>query len=104
MYHVSMILKAFSKHLQEYSADIPSYIILTRWLREKLQKKPETLIDKVLHAELTLLQSEDGINAVVGSTVSGQKLIKNLLNYAESYDHQKFLRWLHNQTSSDFKF
>lgn len=104
MYHISMILQAFSKYLQEYAANLPSYIILTRWLTEKLKKNPETTIDKIIHAELTLIQDENGLDAVVGTTKSGQKLLQNLLSYTESYDRQKFSRWLKQQDPSDFNF
>lgn len=98
-----MILKAFSKQLQSYSADVPPTIVLARWLREILLRKPQNNVEKIIHTELTLLQDINGIYSVVGTNKNGQRLLDILCRFAESYDNQTFSRWLHEKQATDFK-
>lgn len=97
-----MILKAFSEYLHSYTNDIPSHIILCRWLKDILNKIPQTNVERVIHYELTLIQSEEGIFAILGSSMSGQKLLENLYKYTQSYDNQTFSRWIHELKPNDF--
>jgi hypothetical protein len=98
-----MILQEFSKILRSYPAHIPATVILTRWLKEILLKKPENNVEKIIHAELTLIQNEDGAYAIVGTRKSGQKLLENLHKYINSYENHNFSRWLHRLKPTDFK-
>ena len=97
-----MIINAFSQHLKEYAADIPATIILSRWLKDILEKSPGNNIEKIIHTELTLLKGETGIYAVVGTSMSGQKLLENLNKFILSYENNNFARWVHNINPTDF--
>lgn len=98
-----MILKAFAKNIHEYAAKIPPVIILTRWLKDILVKEPENNVEKIIHTELTLLQQESGMYAVVGTTPNGQKLLENLYNLALSFENQDYSRWIHNLKANSFE-
>ncbi len=97
-----MILQEFSKELRKYAAYIPPSIILTRWLRDILTKKPTNNVERVIHHELTLLENDEGDYTIVGTSLSGQRLLESLYKYIESYENQHFCRWLHQVKPEDF--
>lgn len=98
-----MILKAFSDYIKEFKSDIPTVILLSRWLKDKLAKQPENNIEKVIHKEITLFVNKKGAYILVGNGESGKILIESLYNFALSYEQQNFNRWIHNKKASDFK-
>ena len=97
-----MILRAFAKHIQEYAADVPLIILLNRWLKDILQKPPQNNVERIIHAELTLIQDKNETYSIVGTTRSGQKLLENLYRYVQSLENQDFSRWLHEINPNDF--
>jgi hypothetical protein len=100
---MNMILQEFAKEIRKYAADIPPSIILTRWLKDILEKKPENNVERIIHTELTIIHNEEGDYTIVGSDLSGQKLLETLYRYVLSYENQKFSRWLHEKNPRDFK-
>ena len=98
-----MIIKAFSEELHSISADIPPVIVLTRWIKSILLKKPKNHVEKVIHEEICLAKNKMGLFILVGKSDTGKNLLEALYNFALSFEHHKFARWLHYQKASDFK-
>jgi len=98
-----MILKAFSDYLKEFKSDVPTVILLSRWLKDKLLKLPEDNIERIIHSEVSLFMNKNGGFLLVGNDKSGRILIESLYNFALSYEQQNFNRWIHNKKASDFK-
>lgn len=97
-----MIIKAFATYLQSFGGDIPSTILLSRWLKERLESKPENNIDKIIHHEICLSKNNFGMFIVIGKSSSGRRLMESLYNFALSYDQQKFTRWIHKTNANEF--
>jgi len=97
-----MIIREFAKYVQKFSVDIPSLIILNKWLKDKLSHTPETKIDKIIHNEIGLLKNKRGEFLLIGKNQSGRILLEALYNYTQSYDQHKFGKWVHNLKASDF--
>lgn len=98
-----MILKEFAKVLQQNYSQISPSEILANWIKNILSHPPITNVEKVIHAELTILYNQDGTFAIVGISKSGQKLLETLYRFIESYENQAFSRWVHNNKPNDFK-
>ena len=98
-----MIIKAFSDHLKQFNTDIPPTILLSRWLKDHLTKKPEDRISNIIHEELVFIKDKRGFFMIVGKSNSGAVLLESLYNFALSYEQQNFTRWIHNLKASDFK-
>lgn len=98
-----MILKEFSKVLQQNYTQLPPSEILANWIKGILSNPPITNVEKVIHAELTILENKDGTFAIVGISKSGQKLLESLYKFIESYENQAFSRWIHNNKPADFR-
>lgn len=97
-----MIIKAFATYLQSFQDDIPPVILLSRWLKKKLESEPVDNVDKVIHHEIELAKNNFGMFILVGKTSTGKKLMESLYNFALSYDQQKFTRWIHRRNADDF--
>lgn len=126
-----MILEAFSKYLHESDQTIPSMDVLSRWLWEKLSTPPQCNVDQVIHCEIHICRKElaeevfeegdemtacdifipqieneiyeaDASFVFKGSSKSGQRLLNSLKSYGQSYEQQKWARWIHNIKASDF--
>ena len=97
-----MIIKAFSEYVREFGSDIPTTILLWRWLKDKLSKKPENNIENIIHEEIILLTNKTGHFMLVGKSKTGKVLLESLYNFALSFEQQKFTRWIHNIKASDF--
>lgn len=97
-----MIIKAFSDHIKTFEAEIPAVILLSAWLREKLAKKPENNVERIIHSEIGLLKNKRGVFMLIGKSDSGRVLVQSLYEYALSYDHHKFNKWVHDIKASDF--
>ncbi len=97
-----MILEAFAEYLKQQDSKISADIILLRWLREKLKAEPKDNIDRILHAEIEFTSDEKGDLTFKGKEKSGKILLEALFNYAQSYEQQKFGRWVHKLKASDF--
>lgn len=120
-----MILEAFSKYLHESDQTVPSMEVLSRWLWEKLSMPPQCNVDQVIHCEIIICrqdpsegditecdifipQIENDLEQVESSFVfkgnskSGERLLNSLRTYGQSYEQQKWARWIHNIKASDF--
>lgn len=125
-----MILEAFAEYLHEADPELHSRDVLANWLLEKLSIKPESSVDKVIQLEIELCQGQNGdreeleeeysfavngspkvsrlsrINQPLvfkGASKSGNRLLKSLEEYSQSYENQKWARWAHEVKASDFK-
>ncbi|OGI02027.1 MAG: hypothetical protein A2Y25_04005 [Candidatus Melainabacteria bacterium GWF2_37_15] len=98
-----MIIKEFSKYIQNFSADIPAVILLSRWMRERISKTHEDNVDRVMQKEIALLRNKRGFFLMFGRSDSGRKLLESLYEFALSYDNHKFSKWVHKLKASDFK-
>ena len=110
-----MILEAFAEYLQAADDKIPATDILSRWLWERLSMPPQSVVDRVLHCEvsLSLTRARTGSASMTdikptyvfkGNSSSGSKLLKSLYEYCLSYEQQKWARWVHSLKASDFKY
>ena len=98
-----MIVKAFSEYLIKSDDSISSVRVLEKWLNGVLTKKPGNKVEEIVHKEIEL-KSDDNLNLYFsGKSKSWRKLVESLYNYANSYEQQKFTRWVHNIKASDFK-
>ncbi|MFA6990416.1 MAG: hypothetical protein WC197_10140 [Candidatus Gastranaerophilaceae bacterium] len=97
-----MIIKAFSEELHSISADIPPVILLARWIKAILLKEPENNAEKIIHKEICLAKNKMGLFILVGKSETGQNLLESLYNFALSFEHHKFAKWLHYKKASDF--
>lgn len=98
-----MIIKEFSQYLQKLNADIPAVVLLSCWIREKIQQNPETNVDKIIQKEIALLKNKRGFYLLFGRSDSGRKLVEALYEFALSYDNHKFSKWVHKLKASDFQ-
>lgn len=97
-----MIIKAFSEYLKSFNNEIPPLLLLSRWLKDKLSINPENNVERIIHKEIGLLVNERGLFFLIGKTTSGKILIEALYEFALSYDHHKFNKWVHKVKASDF--
>ena len=97
-----MILKAFSEYIKSFNAEIPTIILLSKWLKEKLSREPENNVERIIHAEIGYLKNRQGVFMLIGKTPSGKVLMESLYEYALSYEHHKFNKWVHDVKASDF--
>jgi len=98
-----MIISAFAEYLKTFNSDIPSVVILSRWLKSKLMKEPENNVERVIHSEICLAQSKLGVFMLVGKTPTGKILLESLYNFALSYEQHKFSKWVHDLKPGDFQ-
>lgn len=99
-----MILEAFSEILKikHELGETNAQVILNDWILDILRKgKPTSNVDRVIHSEFALLISGEE-TVVLPRSRSGEKLLKSLSHYCESYDHWMFRRWLHQANASHF--
>lgn len=98
-----MIIQAFATYLQSFEEDIPSVILLSKWVQNILEKTPENNVERVIHHEINYSKNKIGMFMMTGKGESGKILIESLYNFALSYEGQKFSRWVHDKNASDFK-
>ncbi len=98
-----MIIKEFSKYIQTFNADVPAIMLLSDWVREKISKKPENNVDKIIQKEIACMKNKRGFFMLIGRSDSGRKLLEALYEYALSYDNHKFSKWVHKLKASDFR-
>jgi|SRR3989339_135247 len=98
-----MIIKAFSEYLKDFEDGIAANTLLLGWLRYKLTKKPENQVDIVINEEIALVSDEECNVTFIGRSKTGKALLESLHIFADSYEQQKFTRWVHGLKASDFK-
>lgn len=113
-----MILEAFAQYLKTADDKIPASNVLARWLWERLSVPPESIVDQVLHVEVSIFQAKSASRSKVhytenagkqlyvfkGNSQTGSILLKSLYEYCLSYEQQKWARWVHSVKASDFKY
>jgi hypothetical protein len=112
-----LILEAFAEYLQTADPKLPATDVLARWLWKHLSSPPLTKVDRVLHCEMTISEMTESTNANYakmarpkkrisyvfrGKSPSGRRLLRSLYEYCQSYDQQKWSRWVHKLKASDF--
>ncbi|MFA6990004.1 MAG: hypothetical protein WC197_08045 [Candidatus Gastranaerophilaceae bacterium] len=97
-----MIIKAFSEELHKLKTNTSSVVILVQWIKKILYKKPVNNVERIINTEIGIEQDKTGSICFVGKSKSGTILINSLYNFALSFDHHKFVKWLHERKASDF--
>jgi hypothetical protein len=97
-----MIIKAFSEHIKTFNTEIPTMLLLTMWVKDKLSKNPENNVERIIHNEIGILKNNRGIFLLIGKTKTGKVLIESLYEFVLSYEQHKFSKWIHNKKASDF--
>ena len=97
-----MILKEFSKYLQE-NIDKNSVILLNEWLTERLKKPSLNKVDNIIKTELYFAKNNNNKTLIIAKSETGRTLINALYNFSLSFEQYKFAKFLHDKKSSDFK-
>jgi len=111
-----VILEAFAEYLHAADQSIPATEVLSRWIKERLAAPVMTNVDRVLHCEISIAevggqntasrrdQNPDAQQlAFRGTSKSGRQLLRSLYEYCQSYEQQKWARYIHNLKASDFR-
>ena len=99
-----MIIKDFSQYLlKNYNGEKKTVELLAVWIKEKIEKPPKSLVDKVIQAEIYLAKNKKGEFFLIGKSDSGRILINALFNFALSFEQQDYARKIHNLKSSNIK-
>ncbi len=97
-----MILKEFSKYLQE-NKEKNSVSLLNKWIIERLQKPSLNKVDNILKAEFYFLKNNNNKTLIIAKSDTGRTLINALYNFALSFEQYKLAKFLHDKKSNDFK-
>ena len=97
-----MILKEFSKYLQENQDKSPA-LLLNEWIIERLKRPSLDKIDIVLKTELYYAENSSKNTLVIAKSETGRTLLNALYNFALSFEQYKFAKFLHNKKDSGFK-
>jgi len=102
-----MILAAFAKYLQDNEEEIvqnkSSVRLLGAWLKEILDRKPKTNVERIIHQEIAVAKNKIGDYLLVAKSESGRTLTNALYNFALSYEQHVLRKWLRDKKPSDFK-
>lgn len=106
-----MILEAFAEYLHASDQSIPATEVLSRWIKERLDAPVLTNVDRVVHCEISIAKVAKKADcketapalAFKGNSKSGRLLLKSLYEYCQSYEQQKWARYIHNLKASDFR-
>jgi hypothetical protein len=109
---LELILEAFSQYLHVADPKMSATDVLAQWLWKRLSAPPLTNVDRVLHCEMAICEVNE--NARVsgkrksttyvfrGTSTSGKRLLKSLYEYCQSFEQQRWARWVHTLKASDF--
>ena len=102
-----MILKEFSKYLQNHNEEIISNQttttkLLCEWIKIVINKNPKNHVDKIVHKEIMLAENKSGDFFITGKSESGRVLVKALFNFALSYENYIMQKWLSDKKPQDF--
>lgn len=104
---IKMILKEFSKYLQENNDKLTSNSttstkLLCDWIKFVIYKNPKNHVDKIVHKEIMLAENQTGDFFIIGKSESGRVLVNALYNFALSYEHYIMSKWLLDKHPHDF--
>ncbi len=97
-----MILKEFSKYLQE-NKDKNSVNLLNEWIIERLQRPSLNKVDNILKAELYFAKNNNNKTLIIAKSETGRTLLNALYNFSLSFEQYKLAKFLHYKKSNDFK-
>ena len=102
-----MILKEFSKYLQQYNEEITqsktsATKLLCEWIKIVINKNPKNNAEKIVHKEIMFAENKSGYFIILGKSDSGRILVNALYNFALSYENFLMSRWLENKKPHDF--
>lgn len=102
-----MILAEFSKYLQENEKEIINTKSCTKllgaWIKNILEKKPKTNVEKIIHTEIVIAKNNVGDYLLVAKSESGRILTNALYNFALSYEQHILNKWLQDKKATDFE-
>lgn len=108
-----MILEAFAEYLHAADQSLPATEVLSRWIKERLDAPVLTNVDRVMHCEISIAKGNEAgaacqsaqVSKLVfrGNSKSGSRLLKSLYEYCQSYEQQKWARYVHNLKASHFR-
>ena len=90
-----MILKEFSKYLQE-NKDKNSLNLLNDWIIERLKKPSLNRVYTILKAELYYAENNNKKTLIIAKNETGRTLLNALYNFALSFEEYKLAKFLHN--------
>ncbi len=96
-----MILKEFSKYLQE-NKDKNSVELLNEWLLKKLINPSLNKVDNIIKTELYLAKNNNDKTLIIAKSETGRTLLNALYNFSLSFEQYKLAKFLHNKKSTDF--
>ena len=96
-----MILKEFSKYLQE-NKDKNSVELLNEWIIERLNRPSLDKVDNILKAELYYAKNNNNRTLIIAKSETGRTLINALYNFSLSFEQYKLAKFLHDKKSTDF--
>ncbi len=97
-----MILKEFSKYLQE-NKDKNSVKLLNEWIIERLNRPSLNKVDSILKAELYFAKNNNDKTLIIAKSDTGRTLLNALYNFSMSFEQYKLAKFLHDKKSTDFK-
>lgn len=97
-----MILKEFSKYLQE-NKDKNSVNLLNDWIKERLLRPSLDKVDNILKAELYFAKNKNNKTLIIAKSETGRTLLNALYNFSLSFEQYKLAKFLHDKKSCDFK-
>ena len=97
-----MILKEFSKYLQE-NKEKNSVILLNEWLLKRLINPSLNKVDNIIKAELYLAKNNNDKTLIIAKSDTGRTLLNALYNFSLSFEQYKLAKFLHDKKSTDFK-
>lgn len=97
-----MILKEFSKYLQE-NKDKNSIKLLNEWIIKRITRPSVDKIDNILKAELYYAKNNNDKTLIIAKSETGRTLLNALYNFSLSFEQYKLAKFLHDKKSSDFK-
>lgn len=104
----TMILKEFSKYLQQHNDDLiqnrtSATKLLCEWVKYVVHKNPKNNVDKIVHKEVMLAENSQGDFLIVGKSESGRVLVHALCEFAKSYENFIMAKWLADKKPHHFK-
>lgn len=89
-----MLVEEFARYLNSNQSTHrkPSILVLTQWLRLKLESPCVNHIDNILHREIYIATNNLGCFFFIAKSESGRVLLSALYNFCEYYDNYKKIK------------
>lgn len=91
-----MILKEFSKYLQE-NKDRNSLILLNEWIIMRLHRPSLNKVDIILRTELYYAENNAKNTFIIAKSETGRTLLNALYSFALSFESYKKAKKLHDE-------